>query len=108
MSFLFPSTDGFDLLPTRTRATTATKPINTDSNATSTHAYFEPIHGSAPTLAGLDRASPISQILTAAMMLDHLGEGEAIRAAVDAVLGDGVIVLDASGRPDRAVPLRPP
>ncbi len=74
------------------------------ANVGDQHAYFEPIHGSAPTLAGLDQASPISQILTAAMMLDHLGErsaAESIRRAVDAVLGDGVVVHDASGRPDR-------
>ncbi len=74
------------------------------ANVGDQHAYFEPIHGSAPTLAGLDRASPISQILTAAMMLDHLGEAaaaESIRGAVDAVLGEGVVVLDAVGQPDR-------
>ncbi|MGH1493267.1 MAG: isocitrate/isopropylmalate dehydrogenase family protein [Acidimicrobiales bacterium] len=68
------------------------------------HAYFEPIHGSAPTLAHLDQASPISQILTAAMMLDHLGEvaaAESIRSAVDAVLGGGIVVLDTSGQPNR-------
>ena len=73
------------------------------ANVGDEHAYFEPIHGSAPTLARLDQASPISQILTAAMMLDHLGEvvaAQSIRAAVDAVLGNGVVVLDASGRPN--------
>ncbi len=66
------------------------------------HAYFEPIHGSAPSLAGLDRANPISQILSVAMLFDHLGEGSAaasIRAAVDQVLGEGRVVLDASGQP---------
>ena len=41
------------------------------------HAYFEPIHGSAPDIAGQDRANPVSQVLTLAMMLDHLGEGAA-------------------------------
>ena len=39
-------------------------------------AYFEPIHGSAPTLAGTDRANPLSMVLTGAMMLDWLGETE--------------------------------
>lgn len=66
------------------------------------HAYFEPIHGSAPSLAGLDRASPISQILTAAMMFDHLGEPSAadtIRRAVEHVLEHAVVVLDSSGQP---------
>jgi isocitrate/isopropylmalate dehydrogenase len=66
------------------------------------HAYFEPIHGSAPDIAGQDRASPISQVLTAALMLDHLGEGAAadlIRSAVDETLATGVIVLDGRGQP---------
>ncbi len=37
---------------------------------------FEPVHGSAPPLAGTDRANPIAAILTAAMMLDHVGLAE--------------------------------
>ncbi len=51
------------------------------------HAYFEPIHGSAPDIAGQDRANPISQVLTLAMMLDHLGERAAARLVGDAVWG---------------------
>jgi 3-isopropylmalate dehydrogenase len=46
---------------------------------------FEPVHGSAPTIAGKDVANPIGAILTAAMMLRHLGfavESERIEAAV--------------------------
>jgi 3-isopropylmalate dehydrogenase len=39
--------------------------------------YFEPIHGSAPDIAGRNMANPTSQILAAAMMLKHLGEPEA-------------------------------
>jgi 3-isopropylmalate dehydrogenase len=45
---------------------------------------FEPVHGSAPDIAGQDKANPIAAILSGALMLDHLGEGEAadrIRAA---------------------------
>ena len=40
-------------------------------------AYFEPIHGSAPDIAGKGVANPISQVRAAAMMLDYLGEKEA-------------------------------
>ncbi len=72
------------------------------ANVGDDHAYFEPIHGSAPGLAGLDQANPISQILTAALMLDHLGEtsaADSIRRAVDRVLDRAIVVLDASGRP---------
>ena len=39
-------------------------------------AYFEPIHGSAPDIVGKNLANPISQIRSAAMMLDYLGEKE--------------------------------
>lgn len=41
---------------------------------------FEPVHGSAPDIAGLDRANPLAAIMTAALMLEHLGyHREAIR-----------------------------
>lgn len=66
------------------------------------HAYFEPIHGSAPGIAGQDRANPVSQILSAAMMLAHLGlEGPAARVhrAVEAAFRDGAVVLDEAGSP---------
>ena len=36
-------------------------------------AYFEPIHGSAPDIAGMNKANPLSQILAAGMMLEYLG-----------------------------------
>jgi isocitrate/isopropylmalate dehydrogenase len=63
-------------------------------------AYFEPIHGSAPAIAGQDRANPVSQILAAAMMLDHLGEAAAARAvrnAVSAALADGAVTVAPDG-----------
>ena len=69
-------------------------------NIGDTAAYFEPIHGSAPDIAGTDRANPISMILTGAMMLDWLGEDDAarrIRAAVDAALRDGAITIRRDG-----------
>ncbi|GAB3431766.1 isocitrate/isopropylmalate dehydrogenase family protein [Flindersiella endophytica] len=46
---------------------------------------FEAVHGSAPDIAGQGIANPVAQILTAAMMLDHLGETEAARAVETAV-----------------------
>jgi isocitrate dehydrogenase (NAD+) len=55
-------------------------------------AVFEAVHGSAPDIAGKNRANPIAVILSAAMLLDHLGEQEAadrVRAAVNAVLSEG-------------------
>jgi 3-isopropylmalate dehydrogenase len=53
---------------------------------------FEPIHGSWPEGAGQNRANPVATILSAAMLLDHLGlvaEGDAIRQAVNTTLESG-------------------
>ena len=55
---------------------------------------FEPVHGSAPDIAGQGIANPIGQIWSGSMMLDHLGEKEAAAAIEDAittVLADGTI-----------------
>ena len=46
---------------------------------------FEPVHGSAPDIAGQGIANPIATIWTLAMMLDHLGESEAAQACEDAM-----------------------
>jgi isocitrate dehydrogenase (NAD+) len=55
-------------------------------------ALFEAVHGSAPDIAGKNLANPIALILSAAMMLEHLGEMGAagrVRQAVSAVLEEG-------------------
>jgi tartrate dehydrogenase/decarboxylase/D-malate dehydrogenase len=52
---------------------------------------FEPVHGSAPDIAGRGVANPVGQIWSGAMMLEHLGETDAARAveaAIEAVLQD--------------------
>ncbi|MAH63411.1 MAG: tartrate dehydrogenase [SAR324 cluster bacterium] len=46
---------------------------------------FEPVHGSAPDIAGQGIANPIATIWTLAMMLEHLGESEAAQACEDAM-----------------------
>src|SRR6187455_2655242 len=46
---------------------------------------FEPVHGSAPDIAGKGIANPIGQTWSGAMMLDHLGESEAAAAIVSAI-----------------------
>lgn len=46
---------------------------------------FEPVHGSAPTIAGTGQANPLAAILSMALMLDHLGEGQAAKAVDQAV-----------------------
>ena len=53
---------------------------------------FEPVHGSAPDIAGQGIANPIGQIWSAAMMLEHIGApeaGAAIYQAIETVLSDG-------------------
>jgi tartrate dehydrogenase/decarboxylase/D-malate dehydrogenase len=53
---------------------------------------FEPVHGSAPDIAGKGIADPLAAILSAALLLDHLGlaaSGAAVRTAVATVLKDG-------------------
>ena len=53
---------------------------------------FEPVHGSAPDIAGKGICNPIGQIWSGAMMLEHLGETEAanaILAAIEKLLGEG-------------------
>lgn len=60
-------------------------------------AVFEAVHGSAPDIAGKDLANPTAELLSACMLLDHLGEHQAaerIRAAIRATLaaGDAVTV----------------
>ena len=63
---------------------------------------FEPVHGSAPDIAGKGIANPIGQIWSGAMMLEHLGEAEAARAveaAIEAVLREpGLRTPDMGGR----------
>ncbi|MDX6405440.1 MAG: 3-isopropylmalate dehydrogenase [Blastocatellia bacterium] len=61
---------------------------------------FEPVHGSAPPLAGKNVANPIGAILTTAMMLDYLGHKEAAVAIEDAVqmaINDGETTSDLGG-----------
>jgi 3-isopropylmalate dehydrogenase len=58
-------------------------------NPDRTHpSMFEPVHGSAPDIAGQSIADPTAQILSVSLMLDFLGHAEAGRAVEDAVLAD--------------------
>lgn len=67
---------------------------------------YEPIHGSAPDIAGQGIANPISMILSVAMMLrDSFGQEEAanmIESAVDKTLADGIFTRDLGGQADTA------
>jgi len=74
---------------------------STNTNPERTYpSMFEPVHGSAPDIAGQGIANPIAAILSAAMMLDHLGQtGDAarIRTAVATALNHGAATADLGG-----------
>jgi len=65
--------------------------INPDRTAPS---MFEPVHGSAPDIAGQQKADPTAAILSTAMLLDHLGYDESAR------LVEGAVVADLAARGD--------
>jgi tartrate dehydrogenase/decarboxylase/D-malate dehydrogenase len=61
---------------------------------------FEPVHGSAPDIAGRGIANPIGQIWAAGMMLEHLGEpaaATAVISAIETVLSDGNVATPDLG-----------
>ncbi len=68
-------------------------------------ALFEPIHGSYPQAAGKGIANPLAMILSAAMMLEHLGlkqEAQAVRAAVESSINDEVVTEDLAVKSARS------
>lgn len=66
---------------------------------------FEPVHGSAPDIAGKGIANPIGQVWSAVLMLDHLGQGaepykqaaKALMTAIETVVADGPHTPDMGG-----------
>jgi 3-isopropylmalate dehydrogenase len=74
----------------------------------STRGMYEPIHGSAPDIAGQNKADPIATILSAAMMLRYsfglAAEADAIETAVDKVLNAGYRTADLMGT-EKGTPL---
>ncbi len=64
------------------------------------HAIFEPVHGSAPDIAGRGIANPLAAFGAAALMLDHLGETQRaarLRESIDAALRSGIWTPDLGG-----------
>src|SRR5205085_9932287 len=62
---------------------------------------FEPVHGSAPDIAGKGIANPIGAIWSAALMLDHLGlssEAARVMRAIESTTSSGVFTPDLGGR----------
>jgi len=70
------------------------------ANLGAENAMFEPVHGTAPDIAGQGVANPVACILSAAMLLDHLDQNDAairVREATEAVLEDGPTTPDLGG-----------
>ncbi|HLR46128.1 MAG TPA: isocitrate/isopropylmalate dehydrogenase family protein [Deinococcales bacterium] len=75
------------------------------ANVGTEHAVFEPVHGSAPDIAGRGIANPSAMILTVAMMLRHLGhpkDAERVDLAVNSVLSSGPVTADLGGNASTA------
>lgn len=71
------------------------------------HGLYEPIHGSAPDIAGKGIANPLATILSVSLMLRHsfglVAESDAVEKAVEAVIGRGVRTVDIAGSDSAAV-----
>jgi tartrate dehydrogenase/decarboxylase / D-malate dehydrogenase len=83
-----------DILSDLAAAVAGSIGIAPSANLDPTRAYpsmFEPVHGSAPDIAGQGIANPVGAVWSAAMMLDHLGAAEAaadVLAAITTTLAD--------------------
>jgi homoisocitrate dehydrogenase len=70
------------------------------ANVGATHALFEPVHGSAPDIAGQGIANPVAAILATALLLEHCGQhtlGSQVRRAVERTLREGPRTPDLGG-----------
>ena len=92
-----------DILTDLSGAITGSLGLNPSANLNpgrTAPSLFEPVHGSAPDIAGQGIANPVAAILAAAMMLDWLDLGShaaAINAAVETALADGCATRDLGG-----------
>jgi tartrate dehydrogenase/decarboxylase/D-malate dehydrogenase len=93
-----------DILSDLTGGVTGSLGLNPSANFNPERKFpslFEPVHGSAPDIAGKGIANPTGAILSAAMMLDWLGEKSAalqVTAAVERTLASGHLTPDVGGR----------
>ena len=74
--------------------------LTPSANVGPDNGLFEPVHGSAPDIAGEGVANPTAAILSGALLLEHLGHDESatdVRAAIEAVLADGPRTPDLGG-----------
>lgn len=76
--------------------------VTPGANIGDDYAVFEAVHGSAPDIAGQNKANPLAMIISGVMMLNHIGEtelAEKVKSAYNAQLADGKeITYDLGGR----------
>jgi len=90
-----------DILSDESAMTVGGVGVGPSANIGSEYAMFEPIHGSAPKYAGMNRVDPIATILSVKMMYEWKGyekAGQLIQAAVEKSLRDGIRTYDLGGR----------
>lgn len=86
-----------DILTDEASVITGSLGMLPSASAGERRSLFEPIHGSYPQAAGKNIANPMGTILSAAMMLEHLGlsqEAEAVRIAVEEALEEDIVTVD--------------
>jgi methanogen homoisocitrate dehydrogenase len=89
-----------DILSDMSAALVGSLGLLPSANIGTNHAFFEPVHGSAPDIAGKGIANPIAAILSLKMMLEwhgHMSEAALVEEAVDAALTEGIITPDLGG-----------
>lgn len=89
-----------DILSDMSAALVGSLGLLPSANIGSRHAFFEPVHGSAPDIAGKGIANPIAAILSLRMMLEwdeKMPEAALVEEAVDAALTEGITTPDLGG-----------
>jgi methanogen homoisocitrate dehydrogenase len=90
-----------DILSDEASALIGSMGLSPSANVGERYALFEPVHGSAPDIAGKGIANPIAAVLSAKMLLEWAGKPEAAKAvqrAVDGAISDGKLTPDLGGR----------
>lgn len=90
-----------DILSDEAAALVGSLGLSPSANVGDRHALFEPVHGSAPDIAGKGVANPIAAVLSAKMLLEWAGKSEAaksVQQAVDQTIADGRLTPDLGGR----------
>jgi methanogen homoisocitrate dehydrogenase len=90
-----------DILSDEASALIGSMGLSPSANIGKKYALFEPVHGSAPDIAGKGIANPMAAVLSAKMLLEWAGKPDAamaVQQAVDGAISDGKLTPDLGGR----------